>query len=1089
MWSCLTAESKTMRKSDNYRERLFDRRNIFLALYSVHSYIMNEELLTEQDRKSYYELNDYFNVKNINAWVERVHNRLSEIIDDDKYLKTQVYFKPKKIENKEVDFRPLHHSKLIDQITAVAMLNILIYAFDEDGTISSSSMSRLIPHNFYGNKIANDMEHLFIPWELQYKQYNKKANENYRKYHDNSEYTWEVDLDLKNFFPSVNPVALYRYIAEKLPVNIKGENREIVLKIIEKLIFIEINPLSADDLDRYQGSECKLDCRFAKGIPQGLPHSYFLANLIMIEIEKMYKKAFPKSEMFFYVDDSVIFTNDLEDEGKLTEKINEINESIASWVAGLTSVKPGWMPDELFDYVKQRESNYGICVHKDGKSTASDISKSKQSELFLNYIGRETSKTAFELNTNYSDEESLILLNKTERLNDAVEKELDDVVKQINEIGDYENTQNLESYKKKLVRYKKFFKYRKIELTVRTKGAIEQIEDEFVNELRDVVENKDLERFFASFTEDIFSALLSIVLREMSNSGKDVSEIISLLKRLNTLLFGRNNIKTSYLAKSFFKYESVEIHDDYSGNRYSSLTNRVKRQTVFYRKKTEDLRRKNAYSEIIETKNNSIITKVMGSEYAHLVEYVDKNSTTIRRMVLNAYISGIFGFDISDDTVLHKQTNREITYTELRLLEMLRSRHFEDRVFYDLLDAVFAEECNYSIDYSIFQVLGYFKTYVADVGKIDNLILVHKYTCDIWKNGSKHLYFYTLHNQEHAVELVQNAVKLVRAIDYIDLKKYDYYILFIACYLHDISMVTFPFLDSFQNDDFDSNKIYTEFVGEIRNSIDKDNLSDKSVKKMLRDYYLKVDEFYENLVRSNHAKDSAREIRKREELSFIDGALREIVAEVAEAHGYDIADIYFKKSSARNQNWSEKYTKILLRLADLLDMSSYRVSSVILNHNINNMGRVSRFHWLSHMITRGYKLEVKYRFADDLKDEYLRKDSIVETIQLIVSVDLPQLTRTDSPLCQEMNLNNVNGNSIELECGKECDSSECNFLCKWFAKKNNYLFPELEALRKYLKSIPDNYFDTRIEVIVKSSDKNILSNEQFLYLKDFVEGK
>ena len=48
-----------------------------------------------------------------------------------------------------------------------------------------------------------------------------------------------------------------------------------------------------------------------------------------------------------------------------------------------------------------------------------------------------------------------------------------------------------------------------------------------------------------------------------------------------------------------------------------------------------------------------------------------------------------------------------------------------------------------------------------------NLILVHKYTCDVWKNGSKHLYFYTLHNQEHAVDLIQNSLKIIRAIDYI----------------------------------------------------------------------------------------------------------------------------------------------------------------------------------------------------------------------------------------------------------------------------------------------------------------------------------
>jgi len=94
--------------------------------------------------------------------------------------------------------------------------------------------------------------------------------------------------------------------------------------------------------------------------------------------------------------------------------------------------------------------------------------------------------------------------------------------------------------------------------------------------------------------------------------------------------------------------------------------------------------------------------------------------------------------------------------------------------------------------------------------------LVHKYTCDIWKNGSKHLYFYTLHNQEHAVDLIQNSIKIVKAIDYIDISSNDYYILFIACYLHDISMVTFPNLDSIQLDNYNTNKIYSDFVAQVR---------------------------------------------------------------------------------------------------------------------------------------------------------------------------------------------------------------------------------------------------------------------------------
>ena len=896
---------KTMR-TDNYRERLFDNRNIFLALYSVHSYIVNQELLMQDDKKEFEALRDIFDKENINQWIDRVHNRLIDLVDGDEFLQAKVYFKPKKYEDGAV-FRPLHHSSLLDQITAVAMLNLLIYDFDEENKVGMSDLSRLIPHNFYGNRVAYDIEHLFIPWEIQYKKYNKIANDNYRKYHENLEYKWEVDLDLKNFFPSVNPSVLYGYIVDKLPVNLSDDNRKTVLKILEKLIFVEIEELDEDDLKRYRGEEKSFSCRFAQGIPQGLPQSYFLANLLMIEIEKQYKKVFPKSEMFFYVDDSVIFTNEIRNEADLSKSIETLNKSIKTWLNKGMKQKPEGLSEELFRYVKDRESSYGVEIHEPGeKSTASNISNSRPSEIYLNCIGRETSKTSFELNTSYSDEENMVLLHKTEKLKLAVEKEFDDVKKQLKSAKDDEII-GLEAYKKKLIRYRKFFKYRNYELSIRANGITEEIKTDFLETLKDVVNNKRLDLFFESFTEDIFSALLSLVLREMTNAGDDISELLDLIIQLNYLLFEGDNKKTSYLYQAFSKHFDDKKEANTEDIKYLSLKKQVTKQMLFFQKKKDDFRRNHMEKELIEAKGKSILKTKMDDDFVNMVGLVDANSSSIRRMLLNAYISGILGFEISDEYLLHKKVNRKITYAELRILEMLRSKKFKDKIFFDLLDSFLDEEFDCAVDYSIFQVLGYFRTYVSEIDRLDNLILIHKYACDIWKNGSKHLYFYTLHNQEHAVDLVQNTVKLVRAIDYIDIKKNDYYILFIACYLHDISMVTFPFLDSIQDNSYESDEIYTNFINDIRKSLDDDNLSDKSVKKLIKDYYLKVDEFYENRVRSNHAKDSAREIRSRKELSFIDAALREIVAEVSEAHGYNIADIYYKKSSAKSQNWCKRY--------------------------------------------------------------------------------------------------------------------------------------------------------------------------------------
>lgn len=82
----------------------------------------------------------------------------------------------------------------------------------------------------------------------------------------------------------------------------------------------------------------------------------------------------------------------------------------------------------------------------------------------------------------------------------------------------------------------------------------------------------------------------------------------------------------------------------------------------------------------------------------------------------------------------------------------------------------------HTVDYSIMRVIEIFYSFVKEPVRIDNLIVTHKYICDVWKNGSKHLYFYTLHNQEHAIVLIQNIVKLINTIDFLKISSIDYYI-------------------------------------------------------------------------------------------------------------------------------------------------------------------------------------------------------------------------------------------------------------------------------------------------------------------------
>lgn len=78
------------------RNKLFSKQNIYLALYSVDSYISNRELLDKEDKEALKRLRDKFDEPNIEKWIEKVEKRLHQLIDDVYYLQAKIFFKPKK---------------------------------------------------------------------------------------------------------------------------------------------------------------------------------------------------------------------------------------------------------------------------------------------------------------------------------------------------------------------------------------------------------------------------------------------------------------------------------------------------------------------------------------------------------------------------------------------------------------------------------------------------------------------------------------------------------------------------------------------------------------------------------------------------------------------------------------------------------------------------------------------------------------------------------------------------------------------------------------------------------------------------------
>lgn len=1116
---------KTMENSKLYK-RIISEENIYLAIYKIDSYIFEKELLNEADIRLLYALQDKFDQKLIRAVINKVKKIIERIMLGEEFFETKVYLRPKKSRKNEnkITFRPLHTARLCSQIAMVAMFNGLIY--DEinqaHGKIQLNELNRIIPANFYGNIISNRGNELYMSWKRQYSKYSKDITESYSQYAQSGEYKYEVNLDIKDFFPSIDPDLVYAIIYEKLSIKYKGVEKECFKQVLLKLLYYKLETLHGCEKEYYgEHYNDSWEKGYCKGIPQGLPISCFWANIIMVEISKIFEEKI-QGRSYYYVDDVVIYTN-FSENGEIKTKgqdefedlISGINNKITQFCS--EKVKKIEHPKPIGRFKKQ--CNYEIVVHKDEKSSFSKIDGYKTGQVNLNMLSKIISVGAAELMNIFSDSDDITLLNKLEVLEISVSKEIERIKRIIDKKKTKDRTNgniDYKHYKKILIRMRKFIRFRIMLLQDKTEieihhGRLDKILSAL--SLNTDKENKGIDKFFEMCDEDIFLAEFMYILRNIKDE-KRYKEVKEALTNFNKHIFSdKEDVnQVSYFYRLLEGIETRAPIMKKKNMRYLSLERNVKEKI-----------------ERVYVLNNNTRIDFLGKMLGGLVageqerkpgniydlqyympehipcDLVNQLTDEIRRMVLNSVTSLLINVNIDDNATPQRVDNRPLTYLELRTITYIRNKIFDFKGFIE-----FANKLNYqdtsTIDYSLFQVLDYFRKFVRYPKMIDNLIQAHKYTVDMWKQGSKFLHFYTLHNQEHAIEVIKAIQKVVRSIEYIQITSRDYYILYMSCYLHDISMIIYPkVFDVFKSEkNTDANLIYSAFKVELHKM--KFNLAlieDALLRELLINYYSKIDSFFEGYVRSTHAKDSANYIKKTADLYFIQSEIKDIIAEVTEAHGYKPVEVYGVKSTAKDSLVSKKYLKILLRLGDLLDMSENRITDAILANNIDHMSLNTQFHWISHKIITGYDIETKYenkKIHEELlgNESYLHKENMLETIIFKIKLNIKHTeSRGYKEACTYKFLaeNDTEENTLfikirdtkkdktaedaEIEEQKDC-KDRCNFICKWMSKKNAYLYEELYALQKYLRRLSNvSYFNTNIIVELKMENKIELDKKYY----------
>lgn len=627
-----------------------------------------------------------------------------------------------------------------------------------------------------------------------------------------------------------------------------------------------------------------------------------------------------------------------------------------------------------------------------------------------------------------------------------------------------------------------------------------------------MTKSNDAASFFEQFDEDIFLSEYRLLIQKMSK--KDAEDFAQKIVDFELNLTASCQVQSEKRQRYLFYAKDARtacLMKSLSQDSYASLVKWAK-ENFNGLKSMDSGKQMDKFRDFLlpAKKEGDEINlqrifgmQLDGFERKKFTRFVLKASAEYQRRILNVYFSEIMDVAPSDALAFTKMNARRLRYSELRILAYLRNQKFDLEVFEEFIEHIKEKDISnqMGIDMGILEVLNIFIRNVRKPEWVDTLIKTHRLTKGLWYNGSKFLNSYTLHNEEHAVTLITKSLELTNRIDYFVLKDIDFYILFLACYLHDISMVIHPDLGRLSSENGKNLVLISELMNQMKDAVsefgkidlkDKKNSRYKNAGRFLVEVFNQVYGYFETLVRDNHAKDSAKFIRDRSNslLNYLEPTLLSFVAKVSESHGYDVMDVYGLKSRAKDDTISLKYLMILIRMADLLDVANDRVNYHLLRQNLKNLSTTSKFHWISHLVTDKIELDTDY-----VTDEKVAMGDkpITEIINLKLYLNFKQLIVARKTMkCQGCQMEKgKNSLIISIQGGDDrtrvCDENQCMVLCCWMMRKHDWLVKELGALKDYLFSVNNSLFKTEINFIIYYRDDIKLDADMFDSVQDYLD--
>ena len=435
----------------------------------------------------------------------------------------------------------------------------------------------------------------------------------------------------------------------------------------------------------------------------------------------------------------------------------------------------------------------------------------------------------------------------------------------------------------------------------------------------------------------------------------------------------------------------------------------------------------------------------------------------------------LFNIDLSKGINIFKKSwtssqSPLLYHWQYRILNYLFSSKFSLPIFLQQLDKVLSDmEDNTTVSVEQIKLDHILKHYVTDTEHRDNLILVSNFVEGSWKNGSKECYFFTLHNHEHARYLVYRLHEIFEKSGFsIYLNSKEAFRLFSACFLHDIGMLSEPTKHRLHDI---SKKDIQHLQNEIRQilqvavarhpeSIDLDL-------QQVYEIFGNVERVRENIVRVEHPNISEKELVGDYPDLPLSVAERRDIGIISVAHGWEkdkVSNITDDLHDGKHPIHL-KLLSLLLRIADLSDVSKERVRKEVLERNYHRMSEASLFHWIKHLSVD--KLTIEQQDQDDgntvisfkISHNYLPTGSILTEV----------LERTCGINCKKVDSNDM---SCFIDRGAELgrgsfynyfERSLCDITCAFLNESYRGFYAEIIFINEYFRQygIPVS-FDLKI---------------------------